>query len=93
MLYKFTINQICENGNCGENINNIIETYLGSEIGVKGHISISHDPENHKIWLLLYDTNGKHESEHLGKILIQDSNTSKKWLGKTPLLSELKDLF
>ena len=93
MLYKFIINHICENNKCSENIQIIIETYLGSKINKLGHLSIHHVPNNHKVWLFLYDNDGKHESESEGKMIIQDSEITKEWTGKTPILSELKGLF
>jgi hypothetical protein len=93
MLYKFNIKKSCDKSNlCAENIQSIIETYLGSKINESGHLSISHIPNDHKVWLFLYDKNGKHESEVIGKIVIQDSKV-KAWNGKTPILSELKGLF
>jgi hypothetical protein len=93
MLYKFNINHTCENIHCAENIHSVIETYLGSKINLNGHISISHVPKKHKVWLFLYDKKGKHESESVGKIIIKDSKITKEWTGKTPIISELEELF
>ena len=92
-LYKFNINHICEKEKCAELIQSKIYVYLKQEILEDGHISISHKPNDHTIWLFLYDNPLKHESESEGKVIIQDSEIIKKWIGKTPILSELKLLF
>ena len=91
MLYKFNIKHTCIDENCGNNIQKKIEAYLEKPIENNGHISISHEKNNHKIWLFLYDKDKKHESESKGKIIIQDSN-NKKWTGKKPILNELEKL-
>ena len=93
MLYKFNINHNCKGDECSIILQDKIETYLEQKINLDGHISIYHKPNNHTIWLFLYDKKGKHESESVGKIEIQDSTITKKWTGKTPILSKLKGLF
>jgi hypothetical protein len=92
-LYKFNIKHTCESDKCHDNLQSKIESYLAKKILSSGHLSMNHVPNNHKVWLFLYDNPLKHESESLGKIVIQDSEFAKKWTGKTPILSELKELF
>ena len=98
LFLKFTINT-CLGFNdegediCSDNIINKIETYLEQPIELSGHISTNHDINNHTIWLFLYDNAGKHESLDSGVVVIQDTDITTKWTGKTPILSELEELF
>jgi len=61
--------------NCSERIMNHLETTLRLRLQarnetdkVNGHVSISHIPAAHKVWVFVYDTDGIHESDVRGRV-------------------------
>lgn len=95
MKYVFEKNLSCNNETfeqCNNDIVNSIELkfpnikFHAEEITdkVNGHISISHDNKKHKIWVFVYDKNGIHEGESLGKTVFNESNRIEKITGKFP---------
>jgi|TARA_R110002051_G_scaffold36242_1_gene78994 hypothetical protein len=86
MRIVFNKNISCEDAlTCSQNIHKKIEEiYPQLERGINYHISIKHEPNNHKIWLFIYDKDNQHESEVDGKIIKTDSQIVKKYTGTTP---------
>ena len=67
---------------CSQNIHKKMEEkYPDLMQGINYHISISHEPENHKFWLFTYDKDNEHESEIDGKVIKTDSQIVKKYDG------------
>lgn len=74
-----------------------LEALLGGKIHVEsetekaeGHISISHEQGNHKIWVFLYDTDGEHEGETGGTTVMTPSNRIKAWSLAKPNVTALE---
>jgi len=100
---KFNLNITCvESSQCTKNIldklkikfpNEIFEANLPSDI-VTGHVSISHVPGNHVVWLFLYDTDGVHEFENTTTKLIQKISSDRvKKSNATVTNSDLNAMF
>jgi len=102
-MYKFT-----KKISCGENmrdcVNNMM-TKLETKFNVKlhtdtktskvnGHISVSHEKNNHTIWVFLYSNTGIHEGENTitKKIVKTNSNRVEKFNGTFPTESEIKKI-
>ena len=45
---------------------------------IQFHVSMSHERTGHKIWVFLYDSDGKHESESKGRDVTQNANDVKR---------------
>ncbi len=45
---------------------------------IQFHVSIAHQPTGHRIWVFLYDNDGKHESESKGRDVIQNADDVKR---------------
>jgi len=82
----------CVDNFCAENFLEKIETLIATKDHNQFHLSISHVPNDHKIWLFLYDKNGQHESERRGKTVIKKASNIKKFEGKIPTKTELENL-
>ena len=91
---KFVFRKImkCKDDFCAENFLEKIETLLETKDHNQFHLSISHVPNDHKIWLFLYDKNGQHESERRGKTVIKKASNIKKFKGNKPSLTQLHHL-
>lgn len=92
--YVFFKNIICDDSAvCIKQIMGKLELSLGGKLHVdtdvelqKGHISVSHEQGNHKIWVFLYDTDNEHESEMKAVTVIQPSDRVRRWdLAKPPV--------
>ena len=101
MKYVFEKNLSCNDKTVNECTSNIFTKislkfpnikFQAEEITdkVNGHISISHKNNHHRIWVFVYDKNGIHEGESLGKTVYNESNRIKKISGKFPTEKELK---
>jgi hypothetical protein len=92
MKIVLTKNISCvDTAKCMVKIKNKIETLTG-DFSTCGHVSIQHEQKNHKVWLFLYDNDGKHESESQGKTIIQETPYVKKYTGKKITQKQIKDL-
>ena len=79
---------------CSMSFNDELEKqYPRLERGVNYHTKIDHESGNHKVTLFVYDHNKKHESEHKGKIIIQDSDLIEKYKGQKLEESKIKKCF
>jgi len=95
--YAFTKNITCSNSKeCSDLIISKLEILLGGRIHVEteaeqpeGHISISHEQGNHKIWVFLYDTDGEHEGETKGATIMTPSNRVKAWSRAKPNIAAM----
>lgn len=70
MMIKFTSQISCPDERCADAILNMAEKRLGVKLmgrtkndDLEGHVSVSHESGSHKIWIFVYDNDGKHESE------------------------------
>ena len=91
MQFKFTQNISCtESNKCSINLFEKLKVLLNTDDQKTFHFSISHEAGNHKIWVFLYDKNGKHEGEVSGKTVINNNSEIKKFTGKIPTLAQLK---
>lgn len=91
--YVITKNITCTDPlDCSTIIISKLETLLGGKLHVdseieqaKGHISISHEQGNHKIWVFLYDIDNEHEGDTNGTTIMTPSNRVRRWdLAKPP---------
>lgn len=93
MKFKFTQNISCEDsGDCSNNLFAKLKDLLETSDQNQFHISISHKPNNHDIWVYLYSKNGEHEAETNGKDIKTKAAHIKKFTGKIPTLDKLKQV-
>lgn len=94
MKFKFTLNKTCkDSGDCSNLLFGKLTKLLGTKDTNQFHISISHEQNNHIIWLFLYDHDGKHEMETSNKDIITNVKNIKKFKGKKPTLEKLTQAF
>ena len=98
MKFVFTKNIVCGK-NCADDIIKALELKTGAVLQavddtsmVSGHVSISHVPNEHKIWVYLYDVDGKHESEKNGKDVIKNNNRVLKFKGVKPTRQQVESI-
>ena len=94
MRIVFKKNISCDNSlKCSVNFSDKLEKLYPQLLrGINYHVTIIHSQNNHKVFFFAYDSNGKHESEHKGKIIITKDENIKKYSGSTPTESEIKKL-
>ena len=92
MKFKFNQNIKCHNGDCSTKLQSKLIKLLNTSDRLMFHMSISHIPNNHIIWVFLYSKNNIHESEVRGKNVFNKNpdQPCKKFNGKIPTLEELK---
>ena len=102
-MLKFTKRITCidlESFQCTKKIMDAIELKVRKRLHansktdtVEGHISIDHTPNNHTIWVFLYDNNGIHESESHGKKRTRTNQPRiKKFVGRMPTKTALENI-
>ena len=94
MRIVFKKNISCDNSlKCSVNFSDKLEELFPKlRRGINYHVTIDHLQFSHKIWFFVYDSNGKHEGEHNGKIIITEDENIKKYSGSMPTESEIKKL-
>ena len=97
MKFVFELNKTCKNndsGDCGDETFEKLKTLLGTSDQSQFHLSISHVPNNHRLWVFLYSKAGTHESEVHGKTVLNNKPNAiiKKFAGKIPTLDKLKQV-
>lgn len=104
--YNFILDRTCVEGEFCPVEDEIISKFLEIDATIKlrsntevdtvhGHISISHQPNNHKIWVFMYDVNGTHQSaDSVTNEIITISNSRVMRFSKTrPSLNSVKARF
>jgi|TARA_R110002020_G_scaffold238878_1_gene451418 hypothetical protein len=84
----------CEDAvECSKSVHKKIEEiYPDLKQGINYHISIKHEPENHKMWIFIYDKDNQHESELDGKVIKTDSQIVKKYDGESIDANKIKNV-
>ena len=101
MIVKKIVNMTCTNGSkCAQDLllklkisfPNLILEAKNENSFVNGHISISHIPNEHKIWVCVYENDNVHESEYLGKLKTEINTRVRKMNGKFPTKDKILEV-
>lgn len=93
MQIKFTKNMSCEDGGkCSDSFRTKFLDKFGRD-NTTWHFSCLHVNGKHQFWFYFYDTDGRFENEHLGKIKHVEDKRVKKYPGTIPTQKEIEDLF
>ncbi len=99
MKYVITKNITCTDKKlCHDRITKLFELKTGARLEarsdidtVQGHVSINHEPNNHKIWCFVYDNTGDHECENAGIDVITKSDRVVAHSAVRPSLAVMKE--